>query len=305
MPTHRPPSISPKTARHVTYAGNATRFSYHAQRHEATDRTGRQPLAAHPLATVKRRFRLNRMLRLGVLVFVGIMVGAVCLLLDSTPAVTVAAHSPPHMLQPLTVYQRAATSLLQKTLTGRIKPLVDTADVSRHLLHQFPELAAASLTLPLMGHEPTLTLTAATPVLRLTSANQTTVVDISGFAVAAANHAPWSSLHVFSLRDDSGTALTVGAPALPASSVRFVQTVAQQLALAHVAAQSYVLTGGGSEIDVIMADTPYRVRFNLVDDTTALQQTGTYLALRHSLQGRSIVPSEYIDVRINGRAYYK
>jgi hypothetical protein len=47
----------------------------------------------------------------------------------------------------------------------------------------------------------------------------------------------------------------------------------------------------------------YGVKFDLNGD--ALQQAGTYLAAREAIAEQGLVPKEYIDARIVGKAYIK
>jgi hypothetical protein len=59
-----------------------------------------------------------------------------------------------------------------------------------------------------------------------------------------------------------------------------------------------------SELDVRVAGQPYFIKFNL-QSGDARQQAGTFLATQSHLQSQNIVPSTYIDVRVDGRSYYK
>ncbi len=61
---------------------------------------------------------------------------------------------------------------------------------------------------------------------------------------------------------------------------------------------------GTSELDVRLAGQPYSVKFNL-ESGTARQQAGTFLATESKLKSQNVTPAEYIDVRVDGRAYYK
>jgi hypothetical protein len=64
------------------------------------------------------------------------------------------------------------------------------------------------------------------------------------------------------------------------------------------------LPSNANELDIQIAGQPYEVKFNLHSDK-AREQAGTYLATIASLQKQGITPSKYIDVRVDGRAYYQ
>ena len=59
-----------------------------------------------------------------------------------------------------------------------------------------------------------------------------------------------------------------------------------------------------NELDMYLTGQSYYVKFNLAD-SSPLQEVGTFLAVRQNLQQQGITPSQYIDVRVDGRAYYK
>ena len=63
------------------------------------------------------------------------------------------------------------------------------------------------------------------------------------------------------------------------------------------------LPPAASELDVKIAGKPYFVKFNLQADD-ARRQAGTFLATQAQLQRKGITPAQYIDVRVEGRAYY-
>jgi hypothetical protein len=67
---------------------------------------------------------------------------------------------------------------------------------------------------------------------------------------------------------------------------------------------SMILPAGTSELDVHLAGQPYFVKFNL-NNNDPRQQAGTFLAAIANLQKNHITPAQYIDVRVDGRAYYQ
>jgi hypothetical protein len=104
--------------------------------------------------------------------------------------------------------------------------------------------------------------------------------------------------------DKSGFRVEPEKQALSSADVGFIRTVKAQLAARHVGISSMDLPAGTSELDVHINGDPYFVKFNL-ESGTARQQSGTFLATRAELKRRHSVPAQYIDVRVDGRAYYK
>jgi hypothetical protein len=113
-----------------------------------------------------------------------------------------------------------------------------------------------------------------------------------------------TSLQVPTVVDQNPLNITTGQVALPTTSVHFIQTVVAQLGAQHIHFTSIVLPKAASELDVQIAGKPFYVKFN-TEDNSPLQQVGTFIAVYKHLQAQGITPHRYIDVRIDGRAYYK
>ncbi|GAC1502981.1 MAG: hypothetical protein NVS1B10_07930 [Candidatus Saccharimonadales bacterium] len=77
-----------------------------------------------------------------------------------------------------------------------------------------------------------------------------------------------------------------------------------ELRLKHFEVSSLSLPTSTSELDVSLTNQPYYIKFNLQTDN-ARGESGTFLAAIASLNKQSITPTKYIDVRLNGRAYYQ
>jgi flagellar basal body rod protein FlgF len=93
--------------------------------------------------------------------------------------------------------------------------------------------------------------------------------------------------------------------ALSEGSVEFISDVLVQLKTAGINYSRLVLPASSQELDVFIQGQPYFVKFNMHDPSTAREQAGEFLATMHYLQGKSITPASYIDVRLSGRVYYK
>jgi hypothetical protein len=91
---------------------------------------------------------------------------------------------------------------------------------------------------------------------------------------------------------------------LPAASVGFIQTVIAQLAAKQFVVSGMTLPAAASELDAQLAGQPYFVKFNLESDNPR-GEVGTFLATIAQLRRQNIVPAKYVDVRVDGRAYYQ
>lgn len=286
--------------------GRTMPYAYRAQRSTESRTLGRQLLStAIDVRQAKRAARYWRQ-RFGLLVVIAaVIIGAAnVLMLDSQPVVLPATSSHIAFLHPWGVYQRAAEQLLGGSVLNRNKITVDTSAVTAGLKRQFPELSVVSMTLPLFGHKPMLYVAQADPALLLIEADgRQYIVDTEGRAVAD-GASVLASISLLSVRDQSGADVRLGTLAVPSSTVAFIKALHFQLAQRQVRVDYFVLPAASSELDVYLTGQRYFIKCNLVTGT-ALQQAGTFLATQQYFEGRGIVPEKYVDVRVDGRAYYK
>lgn len=209
------------------------------------------------------------------------------------------------LMRPAEVYQAAATRQLGSSIWSRNKITVNTAALSRQLMAQFPELSNVNVTVPLLAHRPVVYLTTAQPVLILSTSNGAFVIGDTGKAlVGGPSPASLNRSNLPVLTDQSGLRIQINRQALPVTSVGFIQVVAAQLAAKQFAVSGMTLPPAASELDVHLAGQPYLIKFNLENDQPR-EQVGTFLATITQLRHQNVTPSQYVDVRVPGRAYYK
>lgn len=245
--------------------------------------------------------------RFGLLVLLIVCLVSVisALSLSNDARIIVLKSSGSSFLRDSGVYQKAASHILSKSIFNRNKITVDTAGFSKQMLKQFPELDTVSMVLPMLAHRPVVYLTPPQPSLILTGLNGSYVLDSSGKALLlVADIKSVANLKLPVLTDQSGLRLQLGQRVLSSVDISFIQSIIAQLAAKQVAVSSLTLPVASREIDAGITGQPYIVKFNL-QDGKALQQAGTFLALKSHLATENITPSQYIDVRVPGRAYYK
>lgn len=303
--TGRNPALS---RRQVTYTSSRPQaFSYSSNRSEQEYNLGRAQPREQDMRKRQRLVRYWRQ-RLGVL-FAGLII-IVCLLdilhLSSMPkviALTGASNS--SFLQPSNVYQQAAAKLFAGSIFNANKITINTDQIKQKLKAQFPELSDVSITLPLIGHRPIVYIAPSSPSLVLATHSGDFVLDSSGRALLPASQVPGlAGLQLTTVTDQSGLSVHTNQVVLPRASVAFIQTVIGELKAKNVAFNSLTLPAAAYELDLYPSGVGYYVKFNL-HTTDAMQQVGSYLAVRQRLQSQNITPTAYIDVRVDGRAYYK
>ena len=291
-----------RLSRHAAERPSA--FSYYSRRSDELQMTGRQiartETAEHARAASRywrQRFGLATLLitSLGCLIYVST--------LSTQPRVIIiTSSSGAAVLQDQQVYAAAATKILESSVLNRNKITVSTNSLADHLAAQFPEIDSIHVGLPLLTHRVTITISNAQPVLILATANGSYALDAGGTALLTG--AQLASLNLPLVTDDSALKVSLRHQALSSDNVNFILTVMTQLQARKLVVDSLTLPAGTSELDVRLKGQPYFIKFNLASNSSR-QQVGTLLALYDSLQSQAQTPGQYIDVRVDGRAYYK
>lgn len=293
--------------RRIVSEGRPHFFSYHTYRSQEQGMVGRrlfrQTLNPQTASRVVRYW----LQRFGLLIV--IIVGLVSLFnilrLTSDPKILPLESNQAAFLHNTSTYQVAAQKLFSSSLLNSNKLTVDTVAIVAKLKRQFPELAEVSIKLPLTGHRPIVYLKPTTPILALSTGTSrgAYIVDETGRALSFVGNSTAERLRLVSVRDTTGAPVKVGQLALSGDTVSFVRLLLFQLSQKGLLASTFVLPAGKSELDMYVSGQTYFVKFNLVAGSVD-QQVGTYLAMRHYLQGKGVTPSQYVDVRVEGRAYY-
>lgn len=295
-----------RTRRRLSATTPPSEQAVRRQRSDPIDNTGRmRPSQAAPRDVSGLAAKLGR--RIGVLVLAIAIVVSVFNVLSVTPQVKVepltSSKTSSALLRDSGEYQAAADKLLSSSLWNRNKVTINTGQVSQQLIKQFPELSSAGITLPLLAHRPILYVQPAEASLVVAADNGAFVVDQNGRALIPSANLP-TAHNLPQVVDKSGLAISAGRQVLTSDDVTFIQTVLDELNAKHVQVSSMVLPAESRELDVYIGGQPYFVKFNLAGGD-ARQQAGTYLATIAELQRDHTIPSNYIDVRVDGRAYYK
>jgi hypothetical protein len=289
-------------------AGKRTQaFSYYAQRSTTPTNTGRgQGMDnADKTTSEPRLWYQNRVfVTVGLVILLGIIL-FMTTLSGKPKLVALTSGGNGTFLQDMTVYQQTAEQSLQHSIFNKNKFTLDAASISHDLLTHYPELEDVTVATPLLGHQTVVYVTPSSPSFLLSTLdNKVFLLDINGRALASNGQiTSMRDVQVPTIEDKSGISVKLGGQALPAGTVHFTQTVLSILAAKQMSYTQLVLPPASSELDVYITGKPYFIKFNIQGD--AKQETGTYLATIQRLEKDKITPGQYIDVRVNERAYYK
>lgn len=289
--------------------GQSRVFSYYANRSASETNLGRggsqdEPPKRHSSMYVRVMRRLP-LLSAGVLV-VGIFISQMILVPNPKIVILTSSGASGLFLQNTKVYQTEADKLFGQSLGNQNKLTLDASGISAKLKAMFPELSDVSVTFPLLGSQPVVYLQPSEPTFVLSANGESYVLDSSGRVLANAKSVTAQKIAMLPVViDQSGLQPNVGSTVLPTTEVSFIQTVLAQLQAKNIKVRQIVLPAAAFEADIYISGKPYFVKFNMQDTNGALQQAGSFIAVYQYLATKNITPSQYIDVRIDGRVYYK
>ncbi len=185
------------------------------------------------------------------------------------------------------------------------KLLFDHSGFVRQMKSQFPELNTIDVRIPLVGRLPVIAIASVKPpVFLLKIADDAYIVDPSGRLLLPVTEAPSSITDtLITVNDQSGITLKPGLHIIPVETVRFIQALQAQLIAKQVVISGIDLPVAAQEAHLHIAGQGYYIKF--ATDSDARQQAGTFLAVKQKLEKDKITPREYIDVRVEEKAFYK
>lgn len=277
-------------------------FSYYNNRPADTLSSSAQRGRTSYSAVVRRHLRHLPTYMAGVIIVVSLMYATT---LNTNPKILVGRpRGASVLLRSQTEYGRQISQLLSASVFNRNKLTMSTDKIASQIQQKFPEIQTATVSLPIIGRRPIIGLDPAEPTIILNTKSTNYIIGSDGrVLINLSNVAKKEAISLPIVQDDSGLQPEQGRPALPKANVDFITTVLTQLRDKQISVERMDLPAVANELRVTPKGEKYYVKFNLGSDPR--QQAGTYLAVRDKLSSNHITPAEYIDVRVDERAYYK
>lgn len=201
-------------------------------------------------------------------------------------------------------YADAAQQVLSENLAYKTKFTINTDEAESKLVEKFPEVRAAVLRLPVLGRKPTLVLDIRPPSALLSTNSRTFILDDNGRAISdikGIDNKFIKDLPV--IVDQSGIEVNLGDPVVTTDTIYFIKNLKLQLDAKGLKVNQYVLPASASQVDIYIDGLSYFVKTDAAGDPR--MQIGSFLSVKQDLEGRGETPSEYIDVRVEEKAFYK
>lgn len=283
------------TSRRPRQVGRAPAFSYYNNRSVVSLNTGRKEEVA------SRQIYRSGLRNLPVVISVMIMVFAAlyATTLSATPNLNINSDSV--LRRSNQAYAEGMSGILSSSVFHYSKLTINTDDVASQIETKYAELEGVSVTIPLLGRKPIVGASITKPAFVLLSGGERFYVRQDGVAMATAKDI--GEVQVPTIIDLSDVPIEPGKAVLTSQSAEFITEVLGQLNAQKYAVDSVILPQAPNELQIKPAGREYRVRFNMLGD--GREQAGALLALTAQLQGDNVVPAQYIDLRVEERAYYK
>ena len=274
----------------------AERYRYHSSRQdvETFNRSRNE--------TKKSGFLKN----LPVYIFVIAIIFSVgyMLWLDSSPRIRLPEGHSASLLQQEEVYQQEVQSILRHSLSNTNKLTFNSDKIAQQIKDRFPEIDDAVVTIPVASHKPIIDLLPKQPSFIINSQNGAYVIDKSGkVLVRVGDIAVPEGLSLQTVIDQSGIEIKPGMQVVTSDTVDFIRALQFQFSQSKTTIKSMILPGTPNELHVTLQGSDYFVKFDISRD--ARLQAGTLFALADQLSSQGINPSNYIDVRVPDKAFYK
>lgn len=273
-------------------------FSYYSSGRTAEKSAGIEPKASNLPGLIKYLPSLFALLA----IFYGL---TYLFTLSTDPKIVfLKSNSQTSFIRPEQEYQNAAQQILQSTILNRNKATLDTQSLINKLQEKFPEIDSISVSLHFLRRRPVINLHPTSLGLLIETPQQVLLVNKGGKALMeASGKSEISNLNLPRVKDQSGLEVKATQKVLNAANVGFINEVVGQLESQNLKIDSLVLPPLPEELHVRLSGKPYYIKFDLKSD--AKVAVGTLLAALSKLEADRAVPGEYIDVRVEGKAFYR
>ena len=283
-------------------------FSYHSSRSNRLDSSSDKNRAAIMEAgegESKSDYRSKR--RLVLLILLASLVLVFFVTRVSTAAQVTIVQPPGFNYMPHTLnqYQIASAHAIGSSLYSQNKLTLNSNNIANYLEKRYPEIEYVAVTVPLIGSTPTVHIQLVSPALVYSTSQNSYILDSNGNIIGPSSILSQKQIaQLPAVEYGVNESFSNGMQVVSNNNVLFVRIVKTALQSKNIQINKMVLVPEAEELDVYPKGQPYYIKFNL-HQTDALQQVGTYLAAIATLKSKNQTPKQYIDVRVDGRAYYK
>ncbi len=181
---------------------------------------------------------------------------------------------------------------------------INLGGLNKDITSKFPIVASTSYNIPLFSNQVEIYLTTFNPALIVSNNIQNYILNQNGMVIL--DNQGYNVISSFNIPKiiTTNSNIRLGSSLLSQKEVNFIQSVNQQLTYKNYKISYMKISGGGEELDVYITGKTFYIKFNLSGSSARLE-AGRFLAAMNYLNNKKINPTQYIDVRSEGRVFYK
>lgn len=203
-------------------------------------------------------------------------------------------------LKPEGFYVKAIDDILSSSLFYRSKLTLSSEDLEEKITKTYPEIAFATVSIPLVGSKPIIGIAFSRPTLLVETSSGKLLVGDDGRTLSSAE----GDVSVLpNVHDFSGIDYKPGQRFLLPTEVEFLKTLFDEIKSNDLQLQSIDIGKSPQDVRVQIYGDSYQVKFNF--GHSVREQLGAMWVVKQRLKDENIIPTQYIDVRLGERAYIK
>jgi len=202
-------------------------------------------------------------------------------------------------------YQQTIKTILSSSFLNKSKFTIDSNAIARQFEADYPELDSATVIIPITGHKLQLVIKASTPVLNLQNSTGYYLLSDEGVVIKKfSSLTDMNSTKLVTLTDQSNSPAYLGKGFISSETTAFIQNIIFQYSKKGIAIAGMSLPNSPYEIDVQSRGQNFIAKYNLLNSSN--YQIGIYFSILNYLKTNNLpMPTQFIDLRVSGKAFYK
>ena len=202
-------------------------------------------------------------------------------------------------------YQATVSNIINGNIINHIKPLVPVASIQERILKDLPEVSTAKVSTSLFSHRLNVHLTTDYPAAILTQPGQPDLIvsNRGRLLLSSGNGIKTDIANLPIIKNESGITAKPGEQFIRPDEMSTLIKLNEQI------------TADKSQVNYVIPTTPHEIWMHesnrggyytkFLLDETILNQYGALRATQKKLSETNQTPTQYIDIRLSDKAYYK
>lgn len=256
----------------------------------------------------KRQIR-RRVIKVRVLFFAATVIAGLFLYQSSLQSVQFASNASGKLQPPAQAeYERVILEIAQESTLGGQMWLLDDSAANERIKERFAEVDRVEFSGRPLSRKLKVEVRFRSPAFTwLNAAKERQYVDSNGVLFAKNLDAATKADSLVHVEDQSGVVLEEGTAVLTESIMQFIGRLPSGLQTAYSGeggvVERVVIPKSTREIHVAVSGQPYFIKFSISRDFD--EQVAEMRMLLEFLKSQNITPSNYIDLRVAHKAFYK